>query len=87
MKDVEGKPHIAGGGNDDIFTIDELIKRRASELRGLPLLCYPKSGLTDHEEHSAEAIDRYVDSAAAELQRRGLRPAVGGTLHENGRCD
>ncbi|KAF2438847.1 acetyl-CoA synthetase-like protein [Karstenula rhodostoma CBS 690.94] len=75
MKTAEDKPLIAGGSNDDILTIDELIKRRAAELQKAPLLCYPREGLTDHEEHSAEAIDRYVDAAVAALQQRGLQPA------------
>ncbi|KAH7402810.1 hypothetical protein BKA66DRAFT_604348 [Pyrenochaeta sp. MPI-SDFR-AT-0127] len=60
--------------DDEIYTIDELIKRRASELRDSPLLGYPREGLIDYEEHSASALDRYVDAAAAALQRRGLRP-------------
>ncbi|CAO2652055.1 Nn.00g003380.m01.CDS01 [Neocucurbitaria sp. VM-36] len=59
--------------NDEIWTIDELIKRRASELKAAPLLAYPRGGLTDYEEHSALAIDRYVDAAADALQRRGLQ--------------
>ncbi|KAJ4286681.1 hypothetical protein N0V90_012933 [Kalmusia sp. IMI 367209] len=61
---------------DEIYTIDELMKRRASELKGSPLLCYPKEGLTDHEEHSAQAIDKYIDAAVDVLQRRGLEPAI-----------
>lgn len=60
----------------EIFTIDELIKRRASELRDSPLFGYPKEGLLDYEEHSAQAVDRYVDAAAAALQQRGLKPVV-----------
>ncbi|KAG9185968.1 hypothetical protein G6011_02524 [Alternaria panax] len=63
------------GSDDAIYTIDELIKRRASEFGDLPLLCFPKEGLTDYEEHSAQAIDRYVDAAVDALQRRGLEPA------------
>ena len=62
--------------NDEIYTLDELIKRRALELRDSPLLGYPKEGLTDYEEHSASALDRYVDAAADALQRRGLKPVV-----------
>lgn len=61
---------------DEIYTIDDLIKRRASELQDAPLLCYPQDGLTDYEEHSALAIDRFVDAAAAALQQRGLQPVV-----------
>lgn len=66
--------------SDEIWTIDELIKRRASELKDAPLLAYPRGGLTDYEEHSAIAIDRYVDAAADALQRRGLQIVVSTTL-------
>jgi hypothetical protein len=66
------------GSDDAIYTIDELIKRRASEYGDNPLLCFPREGPIDYEEHSARAIDRYVDAAVAALQRRGLGPAVGG---------
>lgn len=61
---------------DAIYTMDELIKRRAAEMKGLPLLCFPNKSLTDHEEHSAKSIDRYIDAAVDALQRRGLEPAV-----------
>jgi hypothetical protein len=66
------------GSDDAIYTIDELIKRRASEYEDSPLLCFPKESLTDYEEHSARAIDRFVDAAVGALQQRGLEPAVGG---------
>jgi hypothetical protein len=65
---------------DEIYTIDELIKRRASELRDSPIFGYPKEGLIDYEEHSASALDRYVDAAADALQRRGLMPVVSTTV-------
>ncbi|KAJ4993616.1 hypothetical protein SVAN01_00670 [Stagonosporopsis vannaccii] len=58
---------------DSILTIDELIRRRASELRDAPLIGYPKSGVTDYEEHSAIAVNKYADAAADVLQRRGLK--------------
>lgn len=57
----------------EIYTIDELIKRRASELRDSPLIGYPKEGVTDYEEHSAFAVNKYADAAAEALQRRGLK--------------
>ncbi|KAJ5027549.1 hypothetical protein J3E71DRAFT_223889 [Bipolaris maydis] len=63
------------GSDGAIHTIDELIKRRASELGDSPLLYFPREGLTDYEEHSARAIDGYVDAAVDALQRRGLKPA------------
>lgn len=61
---------------DEIHTIDELIKRRASELRDSPLIGYPKEGVTDYEEHSAFAVNRYADAAAEALQQRGLKKVV-----------
>jgi hypothetical protein len=60
----------------EIYTIDELIKRRASELRDSPLIGYPKVGVTDYEEHSAFAVNKYADAAAEALQRKGLKKVV-----------
>ncbi|KAH8880787.1 acetyl-CoA synthetase-like protein [Thozetella sp. PMI_491] len=57
-----------------IYTIDQLIKRRAEELQDAPLLGYPRHGVVDFEEHSARAVDRYVDAAVAKLQSLGLPP-------------
>ncbi|KAF4981173.1 hypothetical protein FZEAL_2973 [Fusarium zealandicum] len=57
-----------------MFTIDEMIKRRATELGDAPLLGAPNSGAADFEEHSAVAIDRYADAAVAKLQKLGLGP-------------
>ncbi|KAI3540707.1 hypothetical protein CSPX01_08116 [Colletotrichum filicis] len=54
------------------FTLDELIKRRALELVDAPLLGYPNEGLLDFEEHSARAVDRYIDAAVQRLQQLGL---------------
>lgn len=59
-----------------IYTIDELVKRRALELGDAPLIGYPKEGLLDFEEHGARAIDRYVDAAAQKLQELGLSSVV-----------
>ncbi|KAL1592893.1 putative NRPS-like protein biosynthetic cluster [Nothophoma quercina] len=56
-----------------IYTIDELIQRRASELCDSPLIGYPKKGVTDYEDHSALALNKYADAAAEALQRRGLK--------------
>jgi hypothetical protein len=61
---------------DDIHTTDELIRCRARELKNATLIGYPKEGVADYEEHSAHAIDRYVDAAAEILQQRGLTPVV-----------
>lgn len=78
LKTTEGSSTTTPLVKDDdaIFTLDELIRRRASQLRDSPLLGYPREGLTDYEEHSAEAIGRYVDAAVEVFQERGLKPAV-----------
>ncbi|KAI0528045.1 hypothetical protein F5B22DRAFT_16969 [Xylaria bambusicola] len=57
-----------------IFTLDELIRWRASEMGDSPLIGYPKHSLLDFEEHSARSVDRYVDAAADKLQQLGLPP-------------
>ena len=60
----------------EIYTIDELIRRRALELRDLPLIGYPNEGVSDYEEHSAFAVNKYADAAAEVLLRRGLHRVV-----------
>ncbi|KAF1922747.1 acetyl-CoA synthetase-like protein [Didymella exigua CBS 183.55] len=57
----------------EISTIDELIRRRAAELADAPLIGYPNEGVTDYEDHSALAVNKYADAAAEALQRRGLK--------------
>ncbi|KAF2011872.1 acetyl-CoA synthetase-like protein [Aaosphaeria arxii CBS 175.79] len=66
----------------EIYTIDELIRQRAEELKNAPLIGFPKEGLTDYEEHSASAVDRYVNAAANAFIARGL-PKVDGTLDQS----
>lgn len=62
--------------DDDIRTIDELIKRRAVELGDTTIIGYPKEDVADYEEHSARALNRYVDGVAEILQRKGLHSVV-----------
>lgn len=59
-----------------IFTIDELIRRRAQELEDAPLIGYPKEDIVDYEEHSARNVDQYVDAAVAKFRQWGLSPVV-----------
>lgn len=59
-----------------LYTVDELVKRRASELGDAPLLGYPAAGVDDFVEHSARAVDKYVDAAVVELRKLGLNPVV-----------
>ena len=69
---VTPSPYLPKVSNDRIHTLDELIKRRVSELGDSPLIGYPKEGIADFEEHSARAVDRYVDACAVRLQELGL---------------
>ncbi|KAI0424841.1 hypothetical protein F5Y09DRAFT_353016 [Xylaria sp. FL1042] len=64
-----------------IFTLDEMIRRRASEMGDTPLIEYPNHSLLDFEEHSARSVDRYADAAADKLQQLGL-PAVDPSLEK-----
>lgn len=59
-----------------LFTLDELIRRRASELGESPLLGCPVASFDDFEEHSARAIDKYADAAVVKLRELGLNPVV-----------
>lgn len=69
-----------------IYTIDELIRRRAAELKDAPLIGYPNEGVTDYEDHSAVAVDKYADAAAEALQRRGLKKVVSSTVAQPLAC-
>lgn len=60
----------------ELYTVDELIRRRAAELVDSPLIGYPNEGVTDYEDHSAFAVNKYADAAAEALQRRGLKKVV-----------
>ena len=62
--------------NEQLWTIDELIRSRARTLKDRPLLCYPRNGIVDYEEHSASAIDGFVDAAVQVLQARGFKEVV-----------
>ncbi|KAF7554891.1 hypothetical protein G7Z17_g2621 [Cylindrodendrum hubeiense] len=57
-----------------MFTLDELLKRRASEMGDAPLFGCPAAGVDDFEDHSARAVDRYADAAVVKLRELGLNP-------------
>ncbi|KAM0194377.1 hypothetical protein ACHAPQ_008329 [Fusarium lateritium] len=67
------KPAVQQHSQAKMFTLDEMIKRRAAELGDTILLGAPESGVDDFKEHSAVAIDRYADAAVAKLQSLGLK--------------
>ncbi|KAI1290578.1 hypothetical protein F5Y03DRAFT_378175 [Xylaria venustula] len=64
-----------------IHTLDELIRRRASEIGDSPLIGYPNQSLLDFEEHNAHSVDKYVDAAVEKLLQLGL-PAVDPSLEK-----
>ncbi|KAF2156690.1 acetyl-CoA synthetase-like protein [Myriangium duriaei CBS 260.36] len=58
-----------------LHTISDLIRQRALDYKSHPAIGYPRKGVDDFEEHSFEALDRYVDAAVDRLQQIGIKPA------------
>ncbi|CAK4023577.1 Male sterility, NAD-binding [Lecanosticta acicola] len=56
-------------------TIDGLLKSHAAEPEQTPLICYPKNGASDYEEHTGADLDRFTDAAVQYYIRNGLEPA------------
>ncbi|KAK0901479.1 hypothetical protein LTR91_013014 [Friedmanniomyces endolithicus] len=56
-------------------TLDGLLQSHAAELNQKPLICYPKTGVDDFEEHTAVALDRYTDAAVNFYMQQGLNHA------------
>lgn len=67
-------------------TIDGLLKCHAAEQDQKPLICYPKSGVDDFEEHAATDIDRHTDQAVQYYIENGLESAVGDQMRRLGNC-
>lgn len=65
-------------GADEIYTFDQLLRRRAADEDQPPLFAYPKSklGITDYEFVSGKQLDRLIDGAAHALIRAGIAPVV-----------
>lgn len=61
---------------EQFITIDRLLKSHAAEPDQRPLICYPEKGVSDFEDYSAAALDRYTDGAVDFYIRNGLPPAV-----------
>lgn len=61
---------------EKFITIDGLLKSHAAEAEQKPLICYPKKGVSDFEEYTAAALDKFADSAVDFYTRNGLEPAV-----------
>ena len=61
---------------ENFVTIDGLLKSHATKTYQKPLIYYPKEGVSDFEEHTAAAIDKYTDVAVDFYIRNGLEPAV-----------
>ncbi|KAK0275938.1 hypothetical protein LTR35_010707 [Friedmanniomyces endolithicus] len=56
-------------------TLDGLLQSHAAEPDQKPLICYPKTGVDDFEEHTAVALDRYTDAAVKFYIQQGLNYA------------
>ena len=61
---------------EKFHTIDGLLKSHAAESDQKPLMCYPKSGVSDFEEYTAKAIDEFVNSAVQYYIENGIQSAV-----------
>lgn len=61
-------------GFTDLILVDDLIRQRAKEEDGVPLLAYPASerGVTDYEHFTAKSIDNFITNAADRLTDQGL---------------
>jgi hypothetical protein len=64
------------GSPENYNTLDGLLKSHASELRDIPLLGYPATGVTDFEEHTAKDLDAFADAAVAKYVSLGLEAVV-----------
>lgn len=73
---VEARKPAVQPSEAKLFTLDEMIKRRAVELGDTILMGAPETGVDDFKEHTAVDIDRYADAAVAKLQSLGLEPVV-----------
>ncbi|RGP81756.1 hypothetical protein FLONG3_141 [Fusarium longipes] len=70
------KPAFQQPSQAKLFTLDEMIRRRAAELGDTILMGAPEKGVDDFKEHSAIDLDRYVDAAVARFQAMGLKSVV-----------
>lgn len=70
------KPAFQQPSQAKMFTLDEMIRRRAAELGDTILMGAPETGVDDFKEHSAIDLDRYADAAVAKFQSMGLKPVV-----------
>ncbi len=63
---------------DEIWTFDQLLRRRGADLDQNPIIGYPKSplGIADYELIKGETLNRFVDGAAKSLTKAGFNPVV-----------
>jgi hypothetical protein len=73
---AEAKPAPQQPSEAKLFTLDEMIRRRAVELGDAAVFGAPEKGVDDFKEHSAVDIDRYADAAVARFLSLGLMSVV-----------
>ena len=73
---AEAKPEPQQPSQAKLFTLDEMIRRRAVELGDAVVFGAPEKGVDDFKEHSAVDIDRYADAAVAMFLSLGLKSVV-----------
>lgn len=61
-------------GLTDLILVDDLIRQRAQEEDGVPLVAYPASerGVTDYELFTAKSVNNFITNAAEKLTDQGL---------------
>ena len=71
------------GGEDKLYTIDDLLVNRASTSPDTPVLGYPASarGRSDYVYYSNRDLDRFADEAARHLLSLGLHEKVNSVPH------
>lgn len=62
----------------EIWTLDQLLRQRASDEDQTPLLAFPKTkqGITDYEPVNGATLNRFIDGASKCLIKKGLPVVV-----------
>lgn len=63
---------------ENLFTVDDLIRSRAKHYPDIPILSYPSSdsALTEYSHYSVGDLNRFADEAARAYLRAGIDQVV-----------
>ena len=61
---------------DEILTVDDLVRARAADKDQIPLIYFPRSerAVTDFDGFNGKDIDRMVDHVAKRYMKTGVKP-------------